>query len=918
MNPPTAPHRPPHGPRRRRGLAALLLGAAALVPLSAAAALERTNLFVSNNFANSGKALLLGDFNEDGREDAVNFTATDHVEVSINLWASDREGRFTLSGQTAFPTNWLYRGYGGLTAGDFNGDGHLDLVAVVSNAQSGTAALFHGHGDGTLSLAASYPVGAGVGAIASDDLDRDGFAELILAKAQTDAQQSELRYGFVQVLWNDRNGGLQLSSVRYPTGEIELPPPSGVPIMYTDPVGPNGLQVTDLDGDGHPDLVVASGYRGQHDATVGQISVLYGQGALGFEAPLLLGAGFTHDDVAVADLNGDGLPDLVTAQAADSRFALYFADGARGFGEPALIPVDAPPSQLEVADFNGDGHPDIAGGDAAVTLLFGDGSGEFPERYAFPAAAQRLRVSDFDRNGRRDLLIGGATSATSLLNNGDPLRPFTARLAVTAEMPVLAASGDFNGDGLPDLATGGCSSSSGLCSSSSAGGVSLLLGDGQGGLASIGTWPAGNGPADLVAADLDDDGHLDLVVANEGSSDLTLLFGDGAGGFPDVVTLPVEGHPTFAAAADLDGDGQRELIVAQWSPHRIEVLRRTMGRDFATATTFPLERSPRTPVLADFTGDGRLDLVVFGVAETVSDYGVIDASGESGELTLLSGDGEGGFAAGTPFSIGRKVAALAAVDFNGDGALDLLAHSAPPGGVDAHGELLLLLGDGSGAFPEMATLASAPYLYAAYGLLADDFDDDGHPDVAFTGYASDIPLQIYFGDGSRGVAEYVEYPVGWYQSGLASADLNGDGAPNVLPLLSDLPGVMVLLRRSAADGNDCPESSRATLTGDLSTLHLPRVNYRHLGGETAVSMELEQVPTLPGLVYRVDRIETLDDTPNAACATPDLALDLTLTLPELHYPGAGGDTRFEVRMDYRASDDGDYFEVGEYRLLDTP
>ncbi|GAB6040704.1 hypothetical protein JCM17961_13780 [Endothiovibrio diazotrophicus] len=916
MTPPLSRSRNP-----LHGLAALLLGAAAYAPHAAAASPPaRTDLFESNRVATSSTLHLLGDFDEDGREDAVAFSSTNSTRVSVGLWTSDETGRFTLSGESELPLRgllpitWVLAAASwSLTSGDFNGDGHLDLAAAISNSEEGAAALLYGHGDGTFGFAASYTLGPDVGAIASADLDRDGLAELILAKLESDPREDgDHHTGIVQVMWNDGSGGLQLSATRYPSGEIGATvwSASTQSVSYGALVA-KVLRATDLDRDGLTDLVIASGFQ-QQGLENGQISVLYGTGASGFQPPVTLAEGFSHNDVAVGDLNGDGLADLATTRLGHGQIALYFADGARGFGEPLLIPTEVLGDQLAIADFNGDGHPDVANGGQAITLLLGNGDGNFPNTDTFLADPGRLSVTDFDGDGRRDLLIGGPYSATALLNGGDPRHPFHTRTVPIANTPVTAVSGDFNGDGHPDVVSGeqvpfydGPST------------VSLLLGDGQGGLAAAGSWPVGTALLDLASADLDGDGHLDLVAANRDSSDLTLLFGDGGGAFPDRITLPTEGTPRAVTTADLDGDGHGELIVTESSPHRIEVYRVDEARGLAITVALPQENPPRAPVVADFTGDGHPDLATFGVPQTDNGYGMShDTPGESGALTLFVGDGAGGFTARSPFGIGRKVSSLIAVDYDGDGALDLLAHSKSDA-IEPAGELVLLVGDGNGAFPEVVSLTSDVILGSAIGVQAGDFDGDGHPDVAT---ARGYYLVIYFGDGARGVAESVVYPVGRSQSGLAGADLNSDGAPDLLPLVGYfLPAVKVLLRRArAADGSDCPAAARATLSGDLGTFHLPQVGYRYLGGERTVAMELERAPALPGLVYRLARIEALDDAPNAACSPPSLALDLALTLPRLHYQSSAGDALFEVLMDYRTSDDGDYFQLRELRLLDTP
>ncbi|GAB6040701.1 FG-GAP repeat domain-containing protein [Endothiovibrio diazotrophicus] len=893
-----------------------LLGSPLPAAHAQATAGERSTLFESNRFAAGGWGILAADFDEDGLEDLA---TTSQRLVSIRLSSGD--GRFTVASELELPgTRW--QDTMRVVGADFNGDGHLDLAVFVIGWTERTASLFMGRGDGTFSAADTLTLDAAIETIAAADTNRDGAPDLLLAGAENDPPESDHRIGFIQPMWGDGRGGFRLSPTHYPTGGNDLDP-TWEPYLPA-PAGPKAAVASDLDGDGNPDLVVATCFRFWQARHPGHLSVLYGDGHGGFRAPTTLDDGECFKTVAIADFNGDGHPDLVASAPSREQLLVHLADGAGGFGEPLALAADVGTIDLATADLDGDGAVDIvAGSSAAVTILPGDGNGAFPAPYSFPDDVTSVRIADFNGDTRPDLLLTGEHGATTLLNDGDPLRPFhfpfIPPFAVTGAMPTSAVSGDFDGDGHPDIVTadsgtrtvGEPDPATGLAAREPVSGISLYRGDGRGGLTAAGWWEIGaGGLGGLTTTDLDGDGNADLVAADGSAGEIVLLYGDGQGDFPFTATLPVEGTLRSVTPADLDGDGRPDLIAATARPNQVALFLGAEGRTFTTGAIVPLGNPPQSRSLADFNGDGHPDLMVSTAEETgpIFNKWII---GDVGQLELLAGDGNGGLQVPEAFNIGRVAQAVRATDFDGDETADLLVYSAPP--YDrANGELLLLHGNGDGSFASPSVLVSAPDFSYLTHLTAADFDGDGHPDVAAVLFSD---LRLLFGDGSGGITESADFTLGGYVSGATVVDLNGDGGPELVSLIPNLPAVSVLLHRSTASADDCPT---ATLTADLATLHLPQVDYRNLTGETTIALELARDPALGELVYRVERVETADATQEPTCSSAALSPNLALELPELHYRGDGGDARFAVWMEYRTIDGGDYFEVQRYQLLGSP
>ena len=237
--------------------------------------------------------------------------------------------------------------------------------------------------------------------------------------------------------------------------------------------------------------------------------------------------------------------------------------------------------------------------------------------------------------------------APPMPSSSTPLRPW-----IPAAGPNVVAVADFDADGHQDLAT------------ANDGDVTVLLGDGVGGAAPApgSPFPAGAQLRSIVAADFDGDDDQDLATASH-SGAVTVLLGDGIGGF-----TPAAGGPFTAGdtpwdilASDFDGDGHQDVATANLGSGDVTVLLGdgVGGFNAAAGSPFPAGDRPYGVATADFDVDGVADLA------TVNNY--------SGDVTVLLGDGVGGFAPvpGSPFPIGYGPQAVVVADFDGDGDHDL-------------------------------------------------------------------------------------------------------------------------------------------------------------------------------------------------------------------------------------------------------
>jgi len=364
--------------------------------------------------------------------------------------------------------------------------------------------------------------------------------------------------------------------------------------------------------------------------------------------------------VAAADVNGDGVPDLVVANLCESSsncavgpggVAVLMGNGDGTFQTPVAYSSGGRLAvSVAVADVNGDGKLDLlvanncASGnscptDGAVGVLLGIGDGTFQTAAAYGsggAIATSVAVADVNGDGKLDLVVGNACGSINcpspskvgvLLGNGDG----TFQAAVSYDPGGSGAASvkmaDVNGDGKPDLLVANPNSRS----------LGVLLGNGDGTFQAAVSYDPGGLANSVAVADVNGDGKLDLVVANVCASNSNcppsngvagVLLGNGDGTFQ--VAVGYDSGGIFAnsiAVADVNGDGKPDLLLANFVSNTIGVLLGNGDGTFEQAVTY---NSPgdmtESVTVADLNGDGNPDILV------ASDLG---PSGDGGSVSAL-------------------------------------------------------------------------------------------------------------------------------------------------------------------------------------------------------------------------------------------------------------------------------------------
>jgi uncharacterized protein (TIGR03437 family) len=359
-----------------------------------------------------------------------------------------------------------------------------------------------------------------------------------------------------------------------------LAPATGSPFAVD--AGPQAVAVGDSTGSGNLDIVTAN-------SAGNNVTVLWGNGLGGFAAnplgPFTVGNG--PRAVAVVDVNGDGLPDIVTANSADNTVTVLLNNGSGGFAAAAGSPfaVGTQPESLVVSDFNGDGYPDIVTAnlnDSNVTLLLGNGAGGFTAAQGSPfavgAGPHSVATGDFNGDGKPDLVTANSGSNTVTIILGNGTGGFTGpRTFAAPSSPQSIAVGDFNMDGKLDVVTADSGGTT----------VTVLLGDGSGGFGAGTQFTVGSNPDSVAVGDFNGDGKPDIVAANSGGNTLILLLGNGAGGFTAAGGSPfaVGSFPSSIAVGDFNGDGRADIAIANAGGNSAAVLLGALAATDATLST---------------------------------------------------------------------------------------------------------------------------------------------------------------------------------------------------------------------------------------------------------------------------------------------------------------------------------------------
>jgi hypothetical protein len=367
-------------------------------------------------------------------------------------------------------------------------------------------------------------------------------------------------------------------------------------------------------------------------------------------------------------------------------------------------------------------------------------------------AVAAMAVGDFTGNGIQDIAIASPTlygSLKLLLGNGDgtfqPPRSFEVN-----ELPRSIAVGDFRHIGRLDVALGGVQD------------VVVLLGNGDGTFQSPVHYYAGS-TSSIAVGDFRGDGHLDIAVTNRSAGLIGVFLGNGDGTFQSVRFSPAGRDPNGIAVGDFNEIGRDDIVVTNSFANQASVLESNGDGTFQPPVSYAVGTNPVAVAVGNFTVSGHRDIVV-------ADKGATNGSGAG--LSVLVGDGSGGFQTTGLINAGVAPIAVAVGDLNGDGTQDIAVSDE---GHSTNGRVQVLLGNGDGTFAPAATYFAGPF---GTSLVLGNIHGDGIDDIAVGNEGSTVDLLTGNGDGTFLSATNFAIDIG--ASDVAVGDFNGDGLQDIV------------------------------------------------------------------------------------------------------------------------------------------
>src|SRR6478752_6237157 len=672
-----------------------------------------------------------------------------------------------------FDTGIFGQGFGpqSFALGDLDGDGDVDILVGDSFFGSPGVSVLKNNGDQTFAAPVYYsaPLNEVVGEVALSDFDSDGDLDAFATIRGDFDQMTKIK------VWRNNGNGTFAAPIEFPTGQ-----------------GPAGIVIADFTGDGKPDVITAN-YGGssisllRHNGLIG--------GAAGFLPPVSFDATNHAEKIAAADVNGDGILDVVVGETVDigplATLAVMINTGNGSFAAPVIY--DAAPggrfgsTAVALADLDNDGDVDLIGGglyssgsidNGAVTIRRNNGSGTF---------------------GSAEIIL--FTNPNYVSN------------------PKELTTGFINGDGFPDIVAA-------VPSGRAIEGFVVVNSNGSGGFNTPVYYEASQQTFDVAIVDLDGDGDGDVITVAKSSAAVTVHQNLGNGSFQVLPRYEVASLSDAVESADIDNDGDIDIVVngevdIASNDAVVKILKNNGNGTFAPAIDYTPARNFADMKLRDINGDGFVDLIfapdgnfpsyhfgtalnngngtfaptvvtnVFACGEGTIDAADLDHDGDldivlteeetcqGGEahIFVFRNDGNQNFVRMPDIALpGRLPHGLALAEVTGDSNIDVIT----------------VLSDGMGVFPGNGNLTfGAPIISttAPFRFKMADFNGDGLLDVGMImqqeSFGTDT-IATALGNGN-GTFQAIRTQTGSsvlenlrISDDLETGDLNGDGTPDLL------------------------------------------------------------------------------------------------------------------------------------------
>ncbi len=654
-------------------------------------------------------SLVADDFNDDDLIDlaVVNFGTLTSSTISVLMGVGN--GDFETPTEYLIHSNVLHPESYDIVSADISGDGIPDLA--VTNSDSYDVSPFINEGNGVFSESTRLRPGGNPHGIIADDFNGDGNNDYAIAVYGDDNLVIAIDFGFVlsnlettAVFAGTPGFSLKLYGSGFGQNDIGQFNGSNRSTSFIDDnTLAMNLLSSDLTSFGLFDVNV---FDPGYNVTTASLPINI-QGV--FVDKVDTSLGFSPDYIASADFNKDGKNDLAILNSADDQINIFNGNGSSGFTSVSSYSTGDNPSALTIADINGDNASDlvVVNSDSNdLSIYLGNNASNFTEITESPLAVgnnpKAVVVFDVDSDNRQDIIVA---------NNSDN----------NIQIFLQQSDGSF------------------LESPNSPIGV-------------------GDQPVALKKQDVNNDSKTDLIIVNQGSSNISVLLNNGFGNFLPAANSPfnVGSQPVDLCIKDFDSDNKLDLAVVNKGNNNVSIFKGNSTGVFSAGSSFNVGQSPVSINCNDYNHDRYNDLAVLNNLDN--------------NVSLLLGDGTGQFGLAVNYATAGGPVGMVSGLFNKDGNLDLITVNS----TDDNFSVLLgrsLLAAGSSLFSSSKSysLESQPT-----NFVLDDFNNDNKPDLAVTNFSSGN-VSVLRGIGGGTFAAKVNYTISDNVNTVSSGDFNNDG-----------------------------------------------------------------------------------------------------------------------------------------------
>ncbi|CAF1053779.1 unnamed protein product [Adineta steineri] len=731
-------------------------------------------------------ALVIADFNNDNKSDiAVANFGTNNVGIFLGY------GNGIFAEQIIFTTGTNSQPYS-LASSDLNGDTHIDIVIVYSGTNN--VAVVLGYGNGSFALPTKYSTGNNSLplSVVIGDINNDTKLDIIVANNGNSSVSVFLGYGngtfsdqkifFMSynskpysISTGDFNNDKQMDivAINYDNSYID------VILTYWNFTLSSQIIYQTLSANSNPESIVFSDFNndGRVDMAVtnygaNNVGILlgYGDGSFSRQTIYSTGSGSGPSGIATGDFNSDHRQDIVVVNYFTNNIGIFFGYGDGSFANQVIYStgIYSNPFSVATSDLNNDNQLDIAVVNYwtnNIGIFMGCGNGTFLSVATYFTGSYSgprfLAIGDLNNDKQQDIVVVNYLSSTVGIYLGPGDGTFLNYIVYSTgsySYPESVSLGDFNNDHQLDI----------IVANYWANNIVLFLACGNGTCFSQFTYSVGNGfgPSAIANGDFNNDGQLDIVVANYFANSFSIFIGFGNGSFAGQINYLTgsNSYPWYIAVGDLNNDNQSDLAVANYGSNSIALFLKYDNGSFKIQNTYSTRDSsrPQSVVVGDFNDDGQMDIAV-------TNY-------QGNTINIFLGFANGMFSSPWIYSTGTFSSPLSIKtgDFNNDNQLDIVVTNSWTGNIG------IFFGYGNGTFKPQITYSTGSNSQP-YDVAIGDFNNDNRSDIAVANYQNNnVGIFLNYGDGS--FSNQITYSTG-SNSGprfIGVADFNNDSQPDIM------------------------------------------------------------------------------------------------------------------------------------------